>query len=67
MLNQFVANNDDLWDLRIYGVSAQGGRLPERKAEFEGMMNQSERIQVVGLEAGRHDLTAPLRWLIAGG
>ncbi|WP_022674628.1 hypothetical protein [Novosphingobium sp. B-7] len=67
MLNQFLANNDDLWELRIYGVSAQGGRLPERKAEFEGMMNQSKRILVVGVEAGQHDLTAPLRWLIAGG
>lgn len=64
MLAQFLFHNSDLWQSRVYGVSAQGGVLPERKAEFEKMLNQSERIRVVGHDAALHDLTAPLRWLM---
>lgn len=67
MLAQFLANNADLWELRVYGVSAQGGRLPERKTEFEGMLNQSERVRIVGHGAVSHDLSAPLRWLMTDG
>lgn len=67
MLNQFLKYNDDLWELRIYGVSAQGGALPARKDEFMQMRNPSERIRVVGHGAGQHDLTAPLRWLMGVG
>lgn len=64
MLDQFLTHNKDLWELRAYGISAQGGRLPERRNEFEKMLNQSERVRVVGHGAGMHDLTAPLRWLM---
>lgn len=67
MLAQFLASNADLWEVRIYGVSAQGGKLPERKAELKGMLNQSERVRIIGHGAALHDLTAPLRWLITTG
>lgn len=67
MLDQFLVNNADLWELRVYGVSAQGGRLPERKAEFEKMTNQSERVRIIGHGASLHDLSVPLRWLMATG
>ena len=66
MLNQFLTYNADMWELRIYGISAQGGTLPQRRAEFEKMLNQSERVHVVGHGAGKHDLTTPLRWLMGG-
>ena len=64
MLNEFLTYNADMWELPIYGISAQGGSLPQRRAEFEKMLNQSERVRVVGHGAGKHDLTAPLRWLM---
>lgn len=67
MLAQFLANNPDLWKVRVYGVSAQGGRLPERKAEFEKMLSQSVRARIFGHGAALHDLSAPLRWLMATG
>ena len=63
MLNEFLTYNADMWELPIYGISAQGGSLSQRRAEFEKMLNQSERVRVVGHGAGKHDLTAPLRWL----
>jgi hypothetical protein len=64
MLAQFLANNVDLWEMRVYGVSAQGGKLPERKAEFESMLHQSKRVRIIGHGAALHDLSAPLRWLM---
>lgn len=64
MLHQFLQNNSDLWETRIYGISAQGGRLPEDKHKLEKMEVPSERITVVGPEVSEHDLTSPLRWLM---
>jgi len=67
MLSQFFSHNAHLWELRVYGASAQGGKLPERKAEFEKMLIQSERVRIVGHGAALHDLSAPLRWLMTSG
>lgn len=64
MLEQFLAANSDLWDPRIYGISAQGGKLPDKKEQLERVKRPSERVRVVGHEASPHDLTAPLRWLM---
>jgi hypothetical protein len=63
MLDQFLAHNADLWETRVYGVSAQGGRLPADRARLRGLRKPSERIAVIGHGAARHDLTAPLRWV----
>lgn len=63
MLDQFLAHNTDLWETRVYGVSAQGGKLPADRARLRKLHKPSERIAVVGHGAARHDLTAPLRWV----
>jgi Double-GTPase 1 len=65
MLAQFLEHNPDLWRVRIYGVSAQGGVLPAAREELMAHRIQSQRIRVAGNGAGPHDITAPLRWLIA--
>ena len=62
MLAQFLQHNPELWDLRVYGVSAQGGRLPQDRKRLKSM-NPAERIRIVGHHAKPHDLTAPLRWM----
>jgi len=62
MLAQFLQYNPELWDLRVYGVSAQGGRLPQDRKRLKSM-KPAERIRIVGHGAKPHDLTAPLRWL----
>lgn len=64
MLSQFLATNEELWEPRVYGVSAQGGRLPQDKAELEKIRRPSERIRIVGHDATDHDISAPLRWLL---
>lgn len=65
MLSQFLSSNEHLWELRIYGISAQGGRLPQKKDELEKIASPSKRIRVIGHDANIHDLSAPLRWLMS--
>jgi GTPase SAR1 family protein len=67
MLAQFLQTNTDLWDTRVYGVSAQGGRLPQERAELESIQRPSERIRVLGHDAAVHDLSAPVSWLMDPG
>jgi GTPase SAR1 family protein len=66
MLEQFLRTNPELWETRVYGVSAQGGRLPDDRLRLEGIACPTSRISVVGHGAGNHDLTAPIRWLMSG-
>lgn len=63
MLDQFLSNNTDLWDLRLYGVSALGGKLPRDKKRLAKLAKPSERIILVGADSAAHDLTVPLDWL----
>lgn len=63
MLAQFLEHNSELWDVRVYGVSAQGGRLPEDMKRLAKIKTPAERIRLVGHGAHPHDLTSPLRWL----
>jgi hypothetical protein len=65
MLSQFLEANEELWETQIYGVSAQGGKLPEKKAELAKLKHPSKRIRIVGNGALEHDLSAPLQWLIS--
>lgn len=67
MLSQFLRYNADAWEVRFYGVSAQGGQLPRDAARLQALENASERVIMVGPDAPRHDPTAPVAWLINGG
>ncbi|MGZ8181388.1 MAG: TRAFAC clade GTPase domain-containing protein [Methylobacter sp.] len=66
MLSQYLQFNPKLWDVRIYGVSAQGGVLPRDKERLQDILKPSERVLIVGHEAAEHDLTAPINWLMSG-
>lgn len=64
MVWQYLHSNTALWKARVYGVSAQGGRLPEEKAALQGKV-PGQRVQIIGHEAQPHDLTAPIDWLMS--
>ncbi|CAE6816530.1 hypothetical protein R75461_05897 [Paraburkholderia nemoris] len=66
MVWQYLRNNDDLWSIRVYGVSAQGGKLPDEQKALQAKI-PGERVQIVGHGAQPHDLTAPIDWLMTGG
>ena len=63
MLRQYLESNANLWEVRVYGVSAQGGKLPEEQTALQAKV-PGQRVQIVGHGAHPHDLTAPIDWLI---
>lgn len=66
LLNQFLKANDDTLEYRVYGVSAQGGDITvsEETTRLQEVVQASDRIIVVGPDCTRHDITAPVRWLM---
>ncbi len=64
LLSQYLRTNDELLDMRIYGLSAQGGDLTDDRELLEEVLIPSNRIKVVEGEMVSHDITAPLRWLM---
>jgi hypothetical protein len=70
LLDQFLRGGEIADDVRMYGVSAQGGMFPkkgkrddENRKRIMAIRPASKRIRVVGHGAGEHDLTHPVRWL----
>ncbi|SDF29895.1 hypothetical protein SAMN05216337_105054 [Bradyrhizobium brasilense] len=72
LLDQFLRGGEVADVVRVYGVSAQGGRYPKKKKENKNDEGRQEiikkrpastRIRVLGYGAGEHDLTHPVRWL----
>ena len=73
MLSQYLEFNTRHWLVRIYGVSAQGGALPRDKSKLQpsqppvkSILKASERVHIVGHGAAKHDLAAPIKWLMDG-
>ncbi|WP_156429369.1 hypothetical protein [Burkholderia sp. TSV86] len=70
LLQQYLANTRGPSDVRVYGVSAQGGRLSKKesgpgpdRARLLQVQPPSHRIKITGREVAPHDLTCPLLWL----
>ncbi len=65
LLDQFLNSALSRLDFRVYGISAQGGQIPEDGDRLKAYDKASDRIQVVlGNSASSHDITAPLRWVL---
>jgi len=62
-LDQFLRHNPDSFDLRIYGISAQGGAITDATRQALAAQVPSERITCVYQNDVGHDITAPLLWL----
>lgn len=70
LLAQYLDNSDGVTDFRVYGVSAQGGKLSKKSAgpgpdreRLLATLPASKRVLVVGPETTGHDITRPLLWL----
>jgi hypothetical protein len=70
LLQQYLTNTRGAVNVRVYGVSAQGGRLskkekgpgPDRERLLQ-VQPPSRRIQISGTDVTAHDITCPLLWL----
>jgi hypothetical protein len=70
LLAQYLQSSEGVANARIYGVSAQGGRLSKRghppgqdRDRLLMMTPPSKRIKIIGPDVAEHDLTRPLLWL----
>jgi|JI10StandDraft_1071094.scaffolds.fasta_scaffold19795_3 hypothetical protein len=73
LLSQYLRQNADSWDSRVYGLSAQGGDYddtkegakPNAEAQTLRELDQpSKRIRLVEKRIVTQDLTEPLAWLM---
>jgi hypothetical protein len=71
LLDQYLRQNAGRWDVRVYGISAQGGEYDavevDRTAEARALLNldsPSARIRLVHDTTTSHDLTEPVAWLM---
>lgn len=65
LLRQFLDANDDILDHAMFGVSAQGGVIPDDKTALLGL-DSLNRIKVCHETENDHDITRPLAWLLGG-
>ncbi|HEX8515188.1 MAG TPA: hypothetical protein VF868_03235 [Bacteroidia bacterium] len=64
LLEQYLDSNSDLFNVKYYGVSAQGGDYTSQTDALHEKSLPSERIIVQEDENRSNDITAPIRWLI---
>ena len=66
LVDQFLnSHHRSRFDVRVYGVSAQGGEIPQDRDHLKSLLTASERIRVVrDANAASHDITEPLRWVV---
>ena len=74
LLHQYLTNADHGFDIKIYGLSAQGGKYveenykgdqPQELRELLDLKNASTRIKLVSDAEQTHDLTKPIAWLMS--
>ncbi len=65
LVRQFLDANDDVFDHAVFGVSAQGGEIPDEKSKLLGL-DSLKRIKVCLEKENDHDITKPLAWLLGG-
>lgn len=65
MVDQYLRTNRDLFDSKIYGVSAQGGQYDTATIETLAKLG-SQRIRVCGSGKRDNDISRPVRWLAFG-
>ncbi len=64
LLHQYLVAHSDRIPFRVYGISAQGGELDQAE-ELRALPKPSDRIIVVRGEEQSHDITDPVRWVMA--
>jgi Double-GTPase 1 len=63
-LDQYLRSNFELFNVRVYGVSAQGGDLEKDRAALQNHVLPSERIVIHGPDCVPHDISEPVRWCL---
>jgi hypothetical protein len=67
LLDQFLSTNSDHFEVRVYGVSAQGGEFDGDERQALLKRAPSERVRCEGPAVDANDLTGPVLWLMEDG
>ncbi len=62
LLDQYLRANGDVYETRVFGVSAQGGDLSRDKERLQRQALPSGRIMVADGQTISHDLTLTVQW-----
>ncbi|ANJ97472.1 hypothetical protein [Serratia plymuthica] len=65
LLFQYLINNKDYFDFRVFGISAQGGDVTSNSRNELVLKVPSKRISCIGEDTEPHDLTSPIAWLMS--
>lgn len=65
LLFQFLINNKESFNFRVYGISAQGGDVTSTSRQALALKVPSKRISCIGQDTEQHDLTSPIAWLMS--
>jgi hypothetical protein len=63
-LDQYLRSHLELFTVREYGVSAQGGDFNTDTERLRSTVPASNRIMVEGPDCAPHDITEPVRWAL---
>lgn len=66
LLSQYLTSNTELFQLKVFGISAQGGSLPTDRVRLLQIATPSQRVKVVSGTDVSADITGPVRWLLEG-
>jgi len=63
-LDQYLRSNCELFTVRVYGVSAQGGSFKGDTSQLAAVQPASRRIIIEGPNCSPNDITEPIRWAL---
>lgn len=64
LLSQYLRANVDVFQLNVFGISAQGGSLVTDRDRLLEIATPSDRVQVVCANESSTDISWPVRWLL---
>jgi len=66
MLYQYLIANPDIFNFKVFGVSAQGGSIldPEKKLTLQQVVEPAERIIIQEEDEVHKNICAPIQWVI---
>lgn len=66
LLSQYLIANAEVFRIKIFGISAQGGSLVTDRDRLLQITTPSERVQVISGADSSNDISWPVRWLLEG-
>lgn len=64
LLHQYLSSNQNFFEYKVFGVSAQGANYKKAGIQLMEKADPADRIKIIGEKYNGNDLTNPLTWLL---